>query len=201
MSHAKNRSNIDIVRGYLAGERPFIQVGWDSNLENRKEGETWEDSSGRCWIKKNGYKKRVNKLGKVSSDSTRLLCSVCKRDMKWGNNLDDKIFPKTGRCYDCNIDYETKLKVDGEFRKYELEKVFKAQKGKVEDFRAKIIESINFLENSTDDIVYLNEDGSKEVWKDTTRESVLEEAKNDLKECDLALERINKSLKEIDERV
>jgi hypothetical protein len=133
-------------------------------------------------------------MGKVSSDSARLLCSVCKRDVKWGNYLDDKIFPKTGRCYDCNVEYESKLKVNGEFRNYELEKVFKSQRGKVEDFRAKLIESIEYLEKSSNDIVYLNEDGTKDVWKDTTREMVLEEARKDLKECDLALDRIDKSL-------
>lgn len=197
MSHAKNRSNIDIVRGYLAGERPFVQVGWDSNLESRKEGETWEDSTGKRWIKKNGYKKRVNKLGKVSSESSSLLCSMCKRDMKWGNYLDDRVFPKTGRCYDCNVDFESKLKLEGKFRDYEIETVLKFQKGKVEDFRAKLVETIHHLKTTTDDIIYFNEDGSKDVWKDTTKAMVLEDAERDLKECDLALERIDKSLKEL----
>jgi hypothetical protein len=199
MKHASNKSNIDIVRGYLAGERPFVQVGFDpsQNDVNRKEGETWEDASGKCWIKKNGYRKRINKLGKVSAESARLLCSMCQRDMKWGNYLDDKIFPKTGRCYDCNIEYESKLKLEGKYKNYELEKVFKMQKAKVEEFRAKLVETIHHLETSTDDIVYFNEDGSKDVWKDTTREMVLTDAKTDLTECDLALERINKSLADL----
>lgn len=194
---AKNRSNIDIVRGYLSGERPFIQVGYESDITNRKEGEIWDDSSGRRWIKKNGYKKRINKTGKISSESIKLTCSDCGADMKWGNYLDDKIFPKTGRCYDCNVNYESKLKVEGKFKNYELEKIFKSQKGFVEDFRAKLIETIHHLETSNDDIVYLNEDGTKDVWKDTTKEMVLSDAKNDLKECDLALERINKSLQSL----
>jgi hypothetical protein len=186
---AKNRSNIDIVKGY------------QSDITNRKEGEVWEDSSGRRWIKKNGYKKRINKTGKISSEDVKLTCSDCGADMKWGNYLDDKIFPKTGRCYDCNVNYESKLKVEGKFKNYELEKIFKSQKGFVEDFRAKLIETIHHLETSNDDIVYLNEDGTKDVWKDTTKEMVLSDAKNDLKECDLALERINKSLSELSSKL
>ncbi len=40
------KSNLDIVKSYVSGERAFIQVGYDSNTEllNRKEGEEWEDS-------------------------------------------------------------------------------------------------------------------------------------------------------------
>ena len=46
-----------------------------------------------------------------------------------------------------------------------------------------------------DDIVYINEDGSRETWKDTTKSTVLEDAKNDYKECISALERIECALK------
>lgn len=195
MKHARGKSNIDIVKGYLAGDRPFTMVGWTDDLSKRKEGEKWIDTKGRTWIKKGGYKKRINNLGKVSSAAARMLCSMCDRDMKWGNYLDDKIFPKTGRCYDCNSVFESKLKVDGKFTDYEKSKVLKNQLGFCLDFKSKLEETIHHLETSTDDIVYLNEDGSKEVWKDTTRLSVLEDAKKDMMECDLALDRIRESLK------
>ena len=55
------------------------------------------------------------------------------------------------------------------------------------------------METSSDDIVYLNEDGNKEVWKDTTREKMLTDAKNDYKECVDALERIEIQLKSLNE--
>jgi hypothetical protein len=195
MKHAQGKSNIDIVRGYLSGDRPFTTVGWTDDLSKRKEGEKWVDSKGRHWVKSRGYKKRINNPGKVSSETARMLCSMCERDMKWGNYLDDKIFPKTGRCYDCNSVFESKLKVDGKFADYEKIKVLKNQLGFCVDFKSKLEETIHHLETSTDDIVYLNEDGSKEVWKDTTRLSVLEDAKNDMKECILAIARIHESLK------
>ena len=197
MKHAQGKSNIDIVRGYLSGDRPFTVVGWTDDLSKRKEGEKWVDSKGRHWVKSRGYKKRINNPGKVSSETVRMLCSMCERDMKWGNYLDDKIFPKTGRCYDCNSVFESKLKVDGKFADYEKIKVLKNQLGFCVDFKSKLEETIHHLETSTDDIVYLNEDGSKEVWKDTTRLSVLEDARNDMKECILAIARIHESLKNL----
>ena len=197
MKHAQGKSNIDIVKGYLSGERPFTQVGWVGDVTDRKEGEKWTDSQGRSWIKKNGYKKRINNVGKIDVNKTRLLCSECDRDMKWGNYLDDKIFPKTGRCYECNSVFESKLKVEGKFEDYEKIKVLKNQRGFCLDFKSKLEETIHHLKNSSDDIVYLNEDGSKEVWKDTTRLTVLEDASCDLVECVAALERIQASLKEL----
>jgi len=198
MKRAKNKSNMDIVRGYLAGERPFIQVGYVGDDSTRKEGEIWEDSSGKTWIKKNGYKKRVNKLGKVSSESLKKICSVCSADVRWGSDLDDKIFPKTGRCYDCNVAFESKLKVQNKFENYEKIKVLQNQRGFCLDLKGKLEESINYLKTSSDDIVYLNEDGTKEVWKDTARAQVLSAAENDYKECLAAIDRINFSLSELE---
>lgn len=195
MKKAKNKSNIEIVKGYLAGERPFSQLGWTPDLIERKDGETWVDPRGKSWIQKDGMKKRVNTSLKIHPDSTRQTCNICKMDVKWGTHLDAKIYPKTGRCYDCNISFEAKLKFEGKFNNYEKEKIFKNQKGFCLDLKSKLEETIYHLENSTDDIVYINEDGSRETWKDTTKSTVLEDAKNDYKECISALERIECALK------
>ena len=58
MRKAQGKSNLAIVKDYVEGNRPFIQVGYDSNLNNskRKEGEEWEDAQGNKWIWKNGTK-------------------------------------------------------------------------------------------------------------------------------------------------
>lgn len=195
MKRAKNKSNIDIIKGYLSGERPFVQVGYNSDMSERKEGETWTDAGGKCWIYKNGRKRRINTPQKINPDIIRLRCKDCDMDMKWGNYLDDKIFPKTGRCYDCNIKFETKLKLENKFEDYEKIKVFNNQKSFCLDLKSKLEETIKYLEAASNDIVYLNEDGSEEIWKDTTKEKVLSDAKNDYKECLDALDRIENQLK------
>ena len=112
------KSNLDIVRSYLNGERAFVQIGYDENtaLRSRKEGEEWEDSSGVKWVKKNGYKHRVSKKAQYVLEQR---CSVCNADMKWGNHLDQKIYPKTLRCYECNIEFEGVLKSKGIYEDYE----------------------------------------------------------------------------------
>ena len=53
MKRAQGKSNIDIIKGYVAGERPFLQVGYTGDADKyiiRKEGETWTDASGKQWI-------------------------------------------------------------------------------------------------------------------------------------------------------
>ena len=52
MKRASGKSNLDIVKDYVEGNRPFVQVGYDPNLNNskRKEGEEWEDGQGNKWI-------------------------------------------------------------------------------------------------------------------------------------------------------
>ena len=67
MKRATGKSNLNIVRDYVAGNRPFIQVGYDPNLNNstRKEGEEWEDGQGNKWIWKNGSKIKVPKIAKI----------------------------------------------------------------------------------------------------------------------------------------
>ena len=67
MKRATGKSNLDIVKDYVEGNRPFIQVGYDPNLNNskRKEGEEWEDGQGNKWVWKNGTKRKVSKLGQI----------------------------------------------------------------------------------------------------------------------------------------
>jgi hypothetical protein len=54
----KGKSNIDIVKDYLAGERPFIQIGY-SGESYHKEGEIWVDNKGVQWKKENGKAVRL----------------------------------------------------------------------------------------------------------------------------------------------
>ena len=67
MKRATGKSNLNIVRDYVDGNRPFIQVGYDPNLNNstRKEGEEWEDGQGNKWIWKkdmdNNWRDHMNR--------------------------------------------------------------------------------------------------------------------------------------------
>jgi len=184
MKKATGKSNLDIVRDYMSGTRPFVQVGYDASiaLQSKKEGEEWEESDGSKWIKKNGYKHRVSKNAQYVFEQR---CTVCNADMKWGNHLDQKIYPKTQRCYECNIEFEGILRSHGIYNDYEKFKMINNELSMMKDFKSKVVDSISYLENYTPQSKnpqFFNEDGSNEIWVDNTdrREVVLQHLKEDL---------------------
>lgn len=190
------KSNLDIVRSYLSGERAFIQVGYDPNLNNstRKEGEEWEDGQGNKWIWKNNTKRKVSKLGQIKIDQR---CSICNADMKFGNYLDDRFYPKTGKCYDCTISFDSKLKVLGVYADYEKYKIYNSMLSEMKDFKENIIESIDFIEkNPNEKLQFFNDDGSQEFWTDDTSQmvKVLSDLKNDLKDVEESIVKANEEL-------
>lgn len=193
------KSNLDIVRSYLAGERAFVQVGYDASiaLQSRKEGEEWEESDGSKWIKKGGVKQRVSKHAQYILEQR---CTICNSDMKWGNRLDQKIYPKTQRCYECNIEFEGILKSRGLYANYEKFKVINNELSMMKDFKAKVVDSISYLENytqKTKDLQFFNEDGSNEIWVDDTdrREIVLKDLRVDLEQVTRGIELAESELK------
>jgi hypothetical protein len=201
MKRASGKSNLSIVKDYLSGERPFLQVGYDANLENnkRKEGDEWEDSQGRKWVWKNGSKRRISKRATIINEQR---CKCCKMDVRWGNYLDDRVWPKTGYCYDCFINFQTELKMMGMFEVYNELQDLKNERSILEDYKKKFEESQKFCQqNQGKPVEFLEEDGSFERWEgvqDYTK--ILEDVTNDLVKINVGLAEINVKIKEYEEK-
>ena len=201
MKKASGKSNLGIVKDFLEGNRPFVQVGYDANLENnkRKEGEEWEDSQGRKWVWKNGSKRRISKRATIINEQR---CKCCKMDVRWGNYLDDRVWPKTGYCYDCFINFQTELKMMGMFEVYNELQDLKNERSILEDYKRKFEESQTFCQqNQGKPVEFLEEDGSFERWEgvqDYTK--ILEDVTNDLVKINVGLAEINVKIKEYEEK-
>ena len=195
------KSNLDIVRSYLNGEKAFVQVGYDANLENnkRKEGEEWEDGQGRKWVWKNGSKRRISKRATIINEQR---CKCCNMDVRWGNYLDDRVWPKTGYCYDCFIDFQTNLKLIGMFEVYNELQDLKNERGILEDYKKKFEESKKFCEENKDkDVTFLEEDGSFEKWDgNIDYNKIFEDLTKDIGVIDVRLEELNLKIKEYEEK-
>lgn len=164
MKKSSGMSNLDIIKSYVAGERPFVQVGYDSNLENskRKNGEQWVDSLGKRWEFKNGYKKRVSNVGKIINEKR---CRDCNADTRWGDYLDEQVWPKTSLCYDCFIKERTHMKMNGTWELNEKLRNLKNTKSMISDMKNNFEEAKEYCEkNQNETIKYLEEDGSNEKW-------------------------------------
>ena len=112
-------------------EKDYAQVGYEGKQENL------------------GGKTRESELSKVmQSVRMPMFCPKCKKAMK--KKLDDKFWRMMNHCFDCQIDYENKLKIQGKFDNYAENKMLENQKAYLKD-----------LEQSIDDF---EKTGGKQEW-------------------------------------
>jgi hypothetical protein len=192
MKRAQGKSNLEIIKDYLDGNRPFVQVGYDSNLDNakRKEGDEWEDGQGRKWIWKNGAKRRVPRKATIINTK---ICKECNADVRWGNYLDDQVWPKTQLCYDCFIKIETQMKMDGTWEYFDKIRDLKNEKSLLIDYKKKFDETLDWCKNNENKpLEFINEDGSIEKWENS--DGLLKIKEDVIKDLDV----VNARLAEID---
>jgi ribosomal protein L37AE/L43A len=126
----QNKALKDLMSG-KEHTKEYVQVGYESKQENL------------------GGKTRESELSKVMQ-SVRMpwFCPKCQKAMK--KTLDDKFWRMMGHCFDCQIDYENKLKIEGKFDEYEGKKILENQKSYLKD-----------MEQSLDDF---EKTGGKQEW-------------------------------------
>ena len=112
-------------------EKDYVQVGYEGEKENL------------------GGKTRESELSKVMQ-GVRMpwFCPNCKKAMK--KKLDDKFWRMMGHCFDCQVDFENKLRVKGKFDDWAQQKMLENQKAYLKD-----------LEQSIDDF---EKTGGKKEW-------------------------------------
>lgn len=198
MKRASGKSNLEIVRGYLNGERPFIQVGYttDSDFTSKKEGEIWKDSRGKKWIKKNGFKKAINNINSNIIDATKQVCKDCNMEIKWGNRYDQIFFNKTGRCQECVAKFESKLRLEGKFEDYERKKICQNKLSISKELKSKIEESLNFVQ-SNKKIAFPNGDGTMEEWTIERGDLIMKDLKKDLKKINKTILNLQNEIKDL----
>lgn len=180
------KSNIEIVRDYLAGERPVSVFGYTGKEYVRRAiGDTWTDSKGVEWVQKETGPQRVNRMAEAVNAARGVdKCKTCKMDIKWGSRQDVRFYYKTGLCEGCLIDYETKLRVLGIYPDYETYKMASNELGATRDMKEKIKETIEYFESENTDVTMIcNSEGFMERWKTTNKDQILVDAKKDLKEA------------------
>ena len=158
-----------------AGDRVGIQSGYEKSRQDHKEGDEWEEN-GKVWTIKNGIKQTITKFDKLK----RLVvmpykCPSCEKPMSL-NDLNKKMYSLHGVCFDCVIERETRLKIEGKYEQYE-KKILNINKNDLlTDLEAGLEQWVN--EKDT----FVSEDGVVESWSSTNNnKEVYKEIKQRLK--------------------
>lgn len=146
----------NIISG-KSGERTSIQSGYEKIKKDYIEGDVWEEN-GKQWTIKNNIKQTVTKFDKIK----RLVvlpykCPSCNKHMS-ATELNKKMYSIHNTCFDCVVEMETKLKIEGRYSEYE-KSLLNANKNHMLIDLEQVLD--NWI-NETDSFV--SEDGVVESW-------------------------------------
>ena len=197
---ARRKWTHETIKQVLDGEQPFIQVGYNKAPIKHKDGEEWTDSKGKTWKMDKGAIISVNKQMDSIRGLLKKICPGCGQDMDFTyDKLDHKIFPKTGKCYNCVEADEMYLRCTGQWESYEQEKLIKNKLGILKDFREKVLEAIDFLKNDTGKMEDVMSNGDIVTFTGKSNPQWLIDAERDLIKVNEEITKINNEISKFKE--
>jgi len=155
------RKDVERMRNLIKGkssESSELQVGYTVKKEDYKEGDIWEEG-GKKWTIKDGIKQTVTKLDQVKKEAILpLFCPNCGSLMK--KRLDAKMYKIHKTCFDCVIEAEHKMRMNGSYKKYESEIMLDNADDIINDYESYLLDALNTSNNQ-----YVSEKGEVERWK------------------------------------
>jgi hypothetical protein len=143
-----------------AGDKTGVQVGYNADYVERKEGDVWEER-GKKWTIKNGLKQTVTRFDDIKKKIfTPITCPNCNKPMSKGN-IDKYMFSIHQKCSDCVFEYETKLKLKGEYKEYEQNMLKQGVVYHIKEMENVLLELL--IGQSGEQ--YVTEGGDIEEWK------------------------------------
>jgi hypothetical protein len=89
-----------------------VSMSYTPKIE-RFEGEVWTEG-GKTYTKKDGFKQSVSRMEDVRMP---IWCTRCSLPMN--HRFDRKFWSLRGWCYNCNVDIEGEMRVNGTYEAYE----------------------------------------------------------------------------------
>ena len=155
------RKDVERMRNLIKGDTgksAELQVGYTAKKEDYKEGDIWEEG-GKKWTIKDGIKQTATKLDRVKKEAIMpLFCPNCGSLMK--KRLDAKMYKIHKTCFDCVIEAEHKMRIEGTYKKHESEIMLDNADDIINDYESYLLDAIN-----TSNGQYVSEKGEVERWK------------------------------------
>ena len=178
--HVKARESI--LRGETPEKRIFVHM---EDLEEKKKRED-EIKSDR--------ERKNDKMDALKGSRMPWFCPECDKVMK--SRLDDKMYRLHNHCFDCQVKFENKLRVEGKYEEWEEKKVLNNKLSYIRDQ----IESIeDWKDEASKPLEVFDQVGVKDIelqtekWSQNTEK--VEEMSNE------ALEELSKLKEEVEEKL
>ena len=132
---------------------------------------------------------KIDRLSDIMKDARMpWFCPNCNKTMK--KRLDNKMWLLYNQCFDCQIDFENKLRIKGEYEEWERSKVKNNQKAYLED----LLVSLDEWKNTK--IEFQEQVGAKDIEMEKEKWTQNQEHMKEM--ADKAEKFIRKTLKEIE---
>jgi hypothetical protein len=157
------------------GDRTLSGIGYTKQEEFHSEGDIWESQDGRLWTIKDGVKQNITKLDEAKKAVTiPLFCPSCNLLMK--KHLDKRFFIQFKRCLDCQVNFETELKLEGLWEQYNDVFIGDNVDNLIKEFEIWFEEELNASNES-----YITEAGDIETWVGSAKQKMLENKEETIK--------------------
>ena len=178
--HVKARESI--LKGEAPQKRIFVHM---EDLEEKKKR---EDEI------KTEREQKNERMDALKGAKTPWFCPECNKVMK--RKLDDKMYRLHNQCFDCQVKFENKLRVEGKYDEWEEKKVLnnqlsyiKDQIASIEDWREEVSKPVELFDSVGIEEVELQ----TEKWSQN-KEQVEKMTKE-------AIEELNKMKTEVEEKL
>jgi len=178
--HVKARQ--DIMKGGTAEKRIFVHM---EDLEEKKKRED----------KVTAERERKNdRMDALKDARIPWFCPECDKVMK--SRLDDKMYRLYNQCFDCQVKFENKLRVEGKYEEWEEKKVLNNQLSYIKDQIASIED---WKDEASKPLVVFDQVGVQDVELQTEKWSQNTEKVEEMSKE--ALEGLNKIKEEVEEKL
>lgn len=174
--------NIKAVKEMIAGNhrtqtKNTVAFNDEKQFIKREVGEQWTDDEGNIWEQKKGYKIKLGKLSELRNEINTF--PKCQKEVCTcmnPNRNDLKMKAIHGMCFDCVIDMEHQLKIEGKYEEYERQKILDNGKAWLKQAELEK-EALKVAIKAR----YINEDGSVEEWDGVSWEEMEEKIENEFR--------------------
>jgi hypothetical protein len=158
LSEADMQTKLDEVRANVGkkmdkwANRLQVSMAFTPKVQ-RVEGERWTEN-GKLWEMKGGIKMSI-----THSEQARMpwWCPKCSKPMN--HRFDRKFYYLRGMCYNCNVDWEGQMRIDGTFAAFEKRMLRENEKAFLRD---KIEEHLTYIKEFKEPTVHF-ENGPRHV--------------------------------------